>query len=110
MLACCAPSACFSSDPADAKRSLLLALTTAPSRPYGLLMTNTATIALNNDHGLFEVEVSTLHTAMMKSASLSRASLQAVVEGSTGHSEGNLADCTWVELLIIWIESGNHPF
>lgn len=76
-------------------------------------MTNnhTATIALTNSHGLFEVDADRLHLVLLKTTNMAIPELRALVAGHAGYSsEDDIRDCTWIELCIIWLESGNHPF
>lgn len=74
------------------------------------------TISLTNEHGLFEVDADTLSKAV---AQLGSASLQYVRQQAAGHAgypeewlglTTALDDCTLIEALIIWVESGNHTF
>jgi hypothetical protein len=80
-------------------------------------MTNTATISLTNAHGLFAgIDPTVLHRAMIATANRSLPLLRAQAAGCTGFPEVEVGaptpydDCTWIEVLIIWIESGNHTF
>lgn len=79
-------------------------------------MTNTATISLTNAHGLFEVSVRTLLRAQVATASRSNALLKVQAAGHCGYGDfevgapNPLDDCSKLEVLIMWIESGNHTF
>jgi len=79
-------------------------------------MTNTAILSLTNAHGLFTVEVSILNRALIATANRSDALLRIQAAGHCGYGEfamGDatpLDDCSRLEVLIAWIESGNHTF
>lgn len=82
-------------------------------------MTNTATISLTNAHGLFAgIDPTTLARAIAATKHRSLALLRSQAAGCCGHSDydwvageaGPYDDCTRIEVLIIWIESGNHTF
>jgi hypothetical protein len=72
--------------------------------------TDTATIRLNNNHGLFTADNDKVELLLIKTASWDRALLRRQVEGCCGFPEGSdaLRDCTWLELCIIWVDSGNY--
>lgn len=75
-------------------------------------MTNndTATITLNNNHGTYTADVDMVGLALIKTAGRPLPDLRREVAGCCGYDEGDvdaLRDCTWLELCIIWIESGN---
>jgi len=80
-------------------------------------MTNTATIALTNAHGLFKVTPQALNRAIAATAARSTDLLRSQAAGHVGYGEfepgainNPLEDCSRLEVLIIWIESGNHTF
>jgi hypothetical protein len=79
-------------------------------------MTNTATLSLTNAHGLFEVPVRTLTRALAATKHRSDALIRIQACGHCGYGEFDiegptpLDDCSRLETLIIWIESGNHTF
>lgn len=81
-------------------------------------MTNTATIQLTNAHGLFEVQVPTLNRALAATEHRSIALLRYQAATSTGFDdydwiageEGPYDNDSRLEVLIAWIESGNHTF
>jgi hypothetical protein len=75
-------------------------------------MTNndTATIRLNNNHGLFTADSDKVELLLLKTASWDRTLLRRQVAGCCGHPESDIdayRDCTWLELCIIWVDSGN---
>lgn len=81
-------------------------------------MTNTATISLTNAHGLFaEVPVRILDRALAATAHRSDDLIRSQAAGHIGYGEflpgdflNPLTDCSRLEVLIQWIESGNHTF
>lgn len=81
-------------------------------------MTNTATISLTNAHGLFEVPVYLLNRAMAATKFRSDELIRHQAAGHTGAGDydwiageaGPYDDCSRLEVLVIWIESGNHTF
>jgi hypothetical protein len=82
-------------------------------------MTNndTATISLRHPaHGLFEVPVRVLNRALEATKFCSDALIRHQAAGHCGYGEFDidapnpLDDCSRLEVLIIWIESGNHTF
>jgi hypothetical protein len=82
-------------------------------------MTNTATISLRHPlHGLFEVDSHILTRAMDATKYRSTDLIRVQACGFCGYGEFDifagektpLDDCTRLEVLIIWIESGNHTF
>lgn len=80
-------------------------------------MTNTATIALTNAHGLFKVQARVLDRAIAATKHRSDALIRMQAAAHCGFGEFDiedasnpLSDCYRHELLIIWIESGNHTF
>lgn len=81
-------------------------------------MTNTATISLTNAHGLFTVEVPVLNRAIAATKHRSTELIRSQAAGCTGFPEydwiageaGPYDDCSRLEVLIAWIESGNHTF
>lgn len=81
-------------------------------------MTNTATITLTNAHGTFEVDAEVLTRAVYALGSASTIHVRREAAGHAGYPEvpdawlgaTALDDCTLIEALIIWVESGNHTF
>lgn len=81
-------------------------------------MTNTATITLNNNHGAFTVEVRVLNRAIAATKHRSDALIRHQAAGSCGFPDydwmageaGPYDDISRLEVLIAWIESGNHTF
>lgn len=72
--------------------------------------TDTATLTLTNAHGLFTADNDKVEMLLIKTASWSREVLRRQVAGCCGHPESDidaLRDCTWLELCIIWVDSGN---
>jgi hypothetical protein len=72
--------------------------------------TETSTIALTNAHGLFKADSAKVNNAMLHTNDMSFTAIRALVTGSCGYDANGLDDCSWLELMIIWVESGNHPF
>ena len=80
--------------------------------------TRTATISLTNAHGLFEVDADTLTRAMVAKGNASLTYLRREAAGHAGYPESEVSylgitaldDCSAIECLIIWVESGNHTF
>ena len=80
--------------------------------------TNTATIALTNAHGTFEVDAEVLSRAVFALGSASPIFVRREAAGHAGYPEPDAAwlgataldDCSLIEALIIWVESGNHTF
>ena len=81
-------------------------------------MTNTATITLNNTHGAFTVQVAVLNRAIAATKFRSDELIRHQAAGCTGFDDydwiageaGPYDDCSRLEVLIAWIESGNHTF
>jgi hypothetical protein len=77
-------------------------------------MTNTATITLTNAHGLHTASVAVLNRAMIATANRSDDLLRRQAAGHCGFAEADwdlaYADCSRIEVLIAWIDSGNHTF
>jgi hypothetical protein len=74
-------------------------------------------ISLTNAHGLFEVDAEVLSRAVAARGSASLTYLRREVAGAAGYDLPDnpfdlttpLDDCSLIEVLIIWVESGNHP-
>lgn len=88
-------------------------------------MTNTATISLTNAHGLFTAEVRTFERALKATAYRGDNLLRLQAAGHMGYTldenctfqaildgtfSSPLDDCSRTEVLIAWIDSGNHTF
>jgi hypothetical protein len=79
-------------------------------------MTNTAMISLTNAHGLFEVDPEVLSRAVEAVGSASITYLRQEAAGCCGHEADTFGvqhafdDLSRIEVLIAWIESGNHTF
>lgn len=82
-------------------------------------MTNNATISLTNAHGLFAgVDIEVLNRAMEATKHRSLEMLRHQAAGCAGYpdydwiagEEGALDNDSRLEVLIIWIESGNYTF
>jgi hypothetical protein len=69
-------------------------------------------ISLTNNHGLFRAEVKVLNRALHATNYLPLTHIREQAAGCCGHPEGSGAfdDLTRVEVLIAWIDSGNHIF
>lgn len=65
---------------------------------------------LHPAHGNFTADSAKVQAALIHTASMNTNDLREVVAGHVGYDPGQLDDCSWVEVVIIWIESGNHPF
>lgn len=75
----------------------------------------TAKVQLRNAHGFFEVDAEVLDRAVFRLGAASTVLVRTEAAGAAGHPElpfgaTALDDCTRIEALIIWIESGNHTF
>lgn len=74
-----------------------------------------ATISLTNAHGLFEVDAEVLDRAVFALGAASVGFVRAQAAGAAGYAElpfglTALDDCSRLEALVIWVESGNHTF
>lgn len=74
-------------------------------------------IVLNHPaHGRFEVDPEVLSVAVARFGSASVTYVRHQAAGAAGYEPTflglytDLDDCTLIEALIIWVESGNHPF
>lgn len=82
------------------------------------MTTTTATIALHHPaHGLFEVDPEVLTRAVARLGSASVRFVRREAAGHAGYFMNDevfgttpLDDCSLIEALIIWVESGNHTF
>lgn len=80
------------------------------------MMTTTPLLTLTNAHGLFEVEVRTLSRAIAATRHRSDALIRIQTAAHCGYGDFDIEDstpldnCSRIELLAIWIESGNHTF
>jgi hypothetical protein len=76
-----------------------------------MINNDTAIIRLNNNHGLFTADSDRVELLLIKTASWDRKELRRLVAGCCGFDEADidaLRDCTWLELCIIWADSGNY--
>lgn len=78
-------------------------------------MTNNTMISMTNAHGRYEVDAEVLTRAVAAVGAASVTWVRAQAAGCAGYPEGQfgftaLDDCTLIEALIIWVESGNHTF
>lgn len=82
-------------------------------------MTNTATLSLTNAHGLFAgIDPKVLDRALKATTFRADTLIRHQAATACGHPDydwmagapGPLDDCTRIEVLMIWIESGNHSF
>lgn len=77
---------------------------------------NDAMISLTNAHGLFKVQVRTLNRAIAATKHRSDALIRSQAAGCCGYGEFEVGapnpmdDMSRIEVLIAWIESGNHTF
>jgi len=76
-------------------------------------MTNnnlTAELSLTNAHGLFTADADKVSLLLIRTASWPVTELRRQVQGCCGYDpDGDaLRDCTWLELCIIWVDSGNY--
>ncbi len=75
--------------------------------------TDTATINLTNTHGTFTADSDKVSLLLVRTASWDRTALRRMVAGCIGHDMHRdedadyYRDCTWLELCIIWADSGN---
>lgn len=72
------------------------------------------TITLTNRHGAYTVEVDILNLAILKTKNRSDALIRRQAAGACGFDEADwdtafLGDSR-LEVLIAWVESGNHTF
>lgn len=76
-----------------------------------------ASILLTNAHGAFRVDPEVLSRAIEAKGLASIEFLRHEAAGAMGFTPNaitgtfdDLDDCTRIEVLIAWVESGNHPF
>lgn len=74
-------------------------------------------ITLVNNHGRFEVDPKVLSRAVAQVGSATAFFVRKEAAGAAGYPQPDLMfgktgldDCTLIEALIIWVESGNHTF
>jgi hypothetical protein len=73
-------------------------------------------VTLTNAHGYFEVDAEVLSRAIVKMGSASLSYVRSQAAGAAGYGANYLGiqtaldDCTLIEALVIWVESGNHTF
>jgi hypothetical protein len=72
-----------------------------------------ATITLKNDHGYFEVDAEVLNKVVFKYGDYYLPHVRKWAADCCGHSvqpDGTTAfdDCSRIECLIMWVESGNY--
>lgn len=69
------------------------------------------TVSLTNTHGTFTASADTLHVAVIKTASWPLELIKERAAKACGRTDPDVFRAEqWLEVLIMWIDSTNHPF